>query len=107
MAISNTIKNKLNKMNRAAQDALLGTIIQNGQNGTGSTVVTTAQMSASAVVIYDVGATLGMYVYQVTRSGSNLNSIGFKAARTGGSLTVMPVNTGSFVVGDVINYQIA
>jgi hypothetical protein len=34
MAISDTNKNRLNKMNRAAQDAELGTVIQDLQNAT-------------------------------------------------------------------------
>lgn len=106
MAISNTIKNKLNKMNKAAQSAVLGTRIQNMGYG-GSTVVTTAQMSASTVIIYNALANDGVFLYQVTRSGSNLNQLGFKHLRSGGSLTIYPVNSGSFNAGDIIHYFIA
>lgn len=39
MAISNAVATKLNKSNRAAQDAQLGTVIQGLQTGTGSDLV--------------------------------------------------------------------
>lgn len=109
MAISNTTKTKLNKMNRASADAQLGTVIQSLQSVvTGSLSVTTAQMSASAVVIYDALSTLGIQLVNISRSGSWLAmNNAFKYSRSGGSLTIMPVNSGSFNAGDVVNYLIA
>lgn len=105
-AISSTTKAKLNKMNRAAQDASLGTVLQNLQGVvSGSLAVTTAQMSASAVVAYSPQATLGGYLFQVTRGGSSLATI-YQALRSGGSLTLVPPVSGSFLVGDKINYLI-
>ena len=106
-AISTTQKNHLNKMNRSAKDVSLGTVLQNLQGLTsGSLSVTTAQMSASAVTVYNSAATLGFYMFQVTRSGSTLATI-FNAVRSGGSLTLVPPTTGSFLVGDKVNYLIA
>jgi hypothetical protein len=109
MPISNVIKNKLNKMNRAAQDATLGTRVQS-MGYAGSTVITTAQMSASAVIVYNALATDGVFMYQVTRSGSNTAAItgaNVKHLRSGGSLTIIPTNSGSLNAGDILNYFIA
>ena len=109
MPISNTIKNKLNKANRANADAVLGTRVQSMGYG-GSLAITTAQMSASAVVIYNALATDGVFLYQLSRSGSNtatLNGANVKHLRSGGSLTLIPTNSGSFAVGDIVNYFIA
>ena len=106
-AITTTQKNHLNKSNRASQDVALGTVLQNLQGLTsGSLSVTTAQMSASAVTVYNDRATLGFFMFQVTRSGSTLATI-FQALRSGGSLTIVPPTTGSFLVGDKVNYLIA
>jgi len=106
-AVSNTTKNKLNRMNRAAQDASIGTVLQNLQGLTsGSLAVTLAQMSASAVVIYNPQATLGFYMYNVSRSGCPISTT-FWEVRSGGSLTLVPPVSGSFLVGDVVNYLIA
>lgn len=107
--ITNAVKNKLNKMNRAAQDAVLGTRVQSMGYG-GSHVVTTAQMSASAVILYNALATDGVFMYQLTRSGSNtatINGANIKHLRSGGSLTLYPTNSGSLAVGDIVNYFIA
>jgi hypothetical protein len=101
MAISNAVKAKVNKMNRAAKDAQLGDRIA---GISGSAAVTTAQMSASAVIVYSALATGGGFMYQVTRSGSPLSELGFYGLRSGGSLTVKPINSGSFTVGDVVTY---
>ena len=101
MAISNTVKAKVNKMNRAAKDAQLGERIA---GISGSLAVTTAQMSASAIIIYSDQASGGGFMFQVTRSGSGLNQLDFFGLRSGGSLTVNPINSGSFAVGDVVTY---
>lgn len=101
MAISNALKAKVNKMNRAAKDVKLGDRIA---GVSGSVAVTAAQMSASAVILYSDQALGGGFMYQVTRSGSSLSELGFYGLRSGGSLTVRVVNSGSFAVGDVITY---
>ena len=48
--ISSTQINKLNKMNRAAQDVSLGTLIS-GFQGSSATTVSAAQSNASAVIV--------------------------------------------------------
>jgi len=69
----------------------------------GSTVVTTQQMSASAVTLYNPNATGGGFEYNVYRSGSPLAKFGsYKYTRSGGSLTIGVYDSGSFTVGDVV-----
>lgn len=109
MAISNTTKNKLNKADRASQDALLGTRIQM-MGYAGSALITTAIMSASSLTIYNALATDGIFMYELSRSGSKLTTLNgqnVKHSRSGGSLILMPVNSGSWANGDVVNYLIA
>lgn len=109
MAISNTIKDKLNKMNRAAKDALLGTFVQKVGLASGSTLVTTAQMSASSVTIYDPALAGGnnMFLWQLYRSGSLISvTQGYVVTRSGGSMTIVDRNSGSFITNDVIEYFI-
>ena len=66
-------------------------------------------MSASAVVVGFTGKTKGIFLYQVTDgvSGSNLAQTGFRHTRSGSQLTIIPHDSGSFTVGDVVNYFIA
>ena len=108
MAISNAIATKLNRMNRAAKDASLGTAVQTLQSQVGSVIsgsvaVSTAQQSASAVVFYNALATQGGFLFGVTTGGSPLALVNYKTARSGGSLTIIPYNSGSFTVGDAVN----
>jgi hypothetical protein len=75
--ISNANKAKLNKMNRAAKDATLGTVVQDLQSYvgvSGSILVTTAMMSASRVPIIDANCTKGK-MWQYVRSGSPLTTV--------------------------------
>jgi hypothetical protein len=106
MAVSNANKNKLNKMNRAAQDAQLGEHIQNAVFA-GAVVPSAAQITGSAITVYNALATNGMYMIDVYRSGSKLAlNNAYKATRTGGSLVIAVVNSGSFTANDVVNYII-
>ncbi len=109
MAISNTTKAKLNKMNRAAADAQLGTIIQNLSAGfvptAGSVVVGNTEISASKVTIVGASAIHG-YLVDVFRSGSFISASGIYTEVSGSKLYVIPKTTGSWtpVAGDYVNY---
>ena len=106
MAVSATVKAKLNKMNRAAQDAELGEYVSYGVFG-GSLVPSAAQISASAVTVYNALATNGFYQYQIFRSGSPLYvANGYIPTRSGGSLTISVRNSGSFTANDVVQWLI-
>ena len=113
MAITAGDVTRLDKMNRAAQRATLGTDFLAAQTAITaletnrvyytSACVTQVQQSASAVVLYNVNATNGGFTYQVFRSSSPLTLVnGFKYARSGGSLTISPYASGSFTVGDLV-----
>lgn len=105
MAISNATKTKINRMNRVAKDADLGSRLQVAGIVAGSAVVSLAQQSASAVIVYDAFATQQGQIFNITTTdGSPLALTDYKFARSGGSLTIMPVNSGSFTVGDKITY---
>jgi len=103
----------LNKMNRAAQNATLGTKLGAAETDidalealrvfSGSATLISSQMSASAVVFYNALATKSAAIFQVSRSGSALPNADYKYVRSGGSLTVSPAASGSFVVGDKIS----
>ena len=99
--ISETAKAKVTKMNRAAKDIKLGERIA---GVSGSVSVTTAQMSASAVTVYSDQAGGGGFLFQVARGGSSLAQAGFYGLRSGGSLTVKPMASGSFAADDVVTY---
>ena len=110
-ALSTKIKNQLNKMNRAAQNASLGTMIQNmGTLSSGSITVSAAQMNASRVEIPTGLATVGGFVVQGLRSGSPLNIKATAGSVAGAILventTVVTTVTGGSQVafGDVISY---
>jgi len=94
-------------MNRAAKDALLGTRLQLCGVISGSVGVSTAQQTGSAVTVYDALATQGGYLFSISTNGSPLDLVaGFRAARSGGSLTIVPHASGSYTVGDAVNYII-
>jgi hypothetical protein len=102
-AISNTRKNMLNKMNKVAQVTTLGTIIQNMKSPTmGEVTVSAAQASASFVSI-EPGFSITGYMFQYSRSGSPAPTRDFKVA-VSGSMKIMPINSGSIVANDVVNY---
>jgi len=109
--ISTANKVKLNKMNRAAQNVSLGTMIQNmGTVSTGSFTVTAAQMNASLVEVPTGLASVGGFLAQGFRSGSPLNVKAISGSVAGAivvlnSTIVTAVAGGSIVqTGDVVNY---
>jgi len=106
--ISTATKNKLNKMNRAAQEAGLGTIVQNVASiRTGSAVVGNTEISASKVTIVPGLSTITGYQAQVFRSGSFISASGINAYISGSKLIVgaRPV-AGSWVLAanDYVNW---
>jgi hypothetical protein len=104
-------KTKLNRMNKAAQNVNLGTMLQNmGAISTGSFTVTAAQMNASLVEVPTGLASVGGFIAQGLRSGSPLN-IKTTSGSVAGSFIVQNTNIvttvagGSIVqTGDVVNY---
>lgn len=103
--ISNKVKKELNRMNRAADDAQLGTVIQNlmGSIGfSGSTVVTTAMMSASRVAFLNTNTTTG-FDFMALRSGSVLTNYGVSIWNAGS--LVLNAFSGSMLPNDQIYVQ--
>ena len=103
--ISNTTKNKLDKMNRAAQDAELGTLIQ-AMPLSGSHTVTDAEANASAVTIATGLTAVGFGMAQIFRSGSvvSASASNLKIMTSAGN---MIVSQGSSVVKDDVISWIA
>jgi hypothetical protein len=112
--ISTANKTRLNKMNRAAQNVTLGTMIQNmGFISTGSLTVTAAQMNASRVEVPTGLDSVGGFTVQGRRSGSPL-FLKVTAGSVAGAIivenstitTVISALTGGSQVntGDVISY---
>jgi hypothetical protein len=98
-SISTANKNKLNHMNRAAQNVQLGTMIQNmGFVSTGSLSVTAAQSNASRVEVPTGLASVGGYVALARRSGSPLN-LKITAGSVTGALLVENTTIVTTVVG--------
>jgi len=75
--ITTTQKNHLNKMNRASADVQLGTLLQGLQGAgtiiTGSHTVTTAEASASRVVLTTGLTAVSGFFNSYLRSGSPLS----------------------------------
>ena len=105
MAISALNVTQLNRMNRAAQNAQLGTAIQDLQNAivAGTYTVVSADQTATTVSI-PVGKTVNGFVVNVLRAGKDVTNL----AALSGSTTnlVVATNGTSYVLttGDVINY---
>jgi hypothetical protein len=105
MSLTSTQKAQLTKMNRAAQNVELGTLIGNmAANSvvTGSAlVVTTPQMSASAVVIATGRTGVIGSIINWTRSGSHMGPV--KVVNSGSNLTVTSAcATWAFTAGDTV-----
>lgn len=105
MAISALNVTQINKMNRAAQNAQLGTVIQNLQNAivTGVYTVVSADQTATTVSI-PVGKTVTGFVVNILRAGKNITNL---AAISGDTTNLVVATNGSSYVltaGDVINY---
>lgn len=107
MAISDLVKGKLNKMNRAAQDATLGTALQNLQTFKegivkGTYTAIAADQTAGYKTI-NTGITINGFIVQVYRANILLAS--YKVTSTTTNLKV-ETNSSNYVMttGDVINY---
>lgn len=106
---------KLNKMNRASKDVTLGTrlaadeaSIATLETGTvvvaASHVVSSAQASASAIVIQTTIPTLTGALVQASRSGSQLYAV--NTILSGSNINILSASAGTWkmAANDVINY---
>jgi hypothetical protein len=109
MSLSTANKTKLNKMNRAAQDASLGTLLgtlETNMITPAAHIVTVTEANASAVVIDSGLDTISGKIVQIFRSGSIVTSDAFVTA-TGSALGIYPGAATYTVTGsDVINYLV-
>lgn len=109
MSITTTQKNHLNKMNKAAKDVSLGNLIQTMASGSpvtaGTTVVSSAQASASSVTIQTGLSTITGFQVQAFRSGSFMPGINVVSS---GSNLVVTSGSASYKVtaNDVITWMI-
>jgi hypothetical protein len=106
-SISTANKNRLNHMNRAAQNVNLGTMIQNmGVVSTGSWTVTAAQASASRVDIATGLASVGGFMLAARRSGSPLHLAAYSGSVPGTLIAIKdPTVTGSAIAtGDIVSF---
>jgi hypothetical protein len=107
MTISSDHETKLNKMNKAAQNVSLGTIIAGLQNdfiASGSLAVSAAQANGSSVTIYTgLTSTVTGYQINVFRSGSALSSDPYVYA-SGGSVIITPGASYAVTTADRINW---
>jgi hypothetical protein len=99
MTITATQKAHLNKMNRAAKDVSLGNIVDKINTVTGSAVVVTSAQASASVVIINTGSTglIGQVVH-VRRSGSTVivpSTLGTSGS-TFANINVQ--NTGSYLI---------
>ncbi len=114
MVITDTVVAKMNKMNRASQDAVLGTAFQTAQNDIATlqtnaaklvkgkyTVVEADQTAGSKTI--NTGVTISGFIVQVYRAGILLGNCKVTATTT--NLKV-ETNGSDYVItiGDVINY---
>ena len=105
MTLSSTTIGKLNKMNRAAQDASLGTLLSGLETGaviSGSYTALTADASGSAITITTGGTGLVGHIVQGYRSGSQLSVI--NVVNSGSNLDITSGGTWVITAGDIINY---
>jgi hypothetical protein len=100
---SNTQKNNLNRNSRAYPS--LGDVVQNAPCS-GSSTVTSAQASASAITIQTQLTTVRGKIVQATRSGSDLS--GVKVLTSGSNLNITSASPTLWVIAenDVINYSV-
>lgn len=106
--ISASQKKNLNRMNRASKDVLLGDIVSNLQaNATvsGSHVVTTAEATASKVIIATGLSTVKGFVGQDLRSGSPIVNAKWVSGSVAGTVVVSNSTSGSPLAnGDILTY---
>lgn len=109
MAISDANKTKLNKSNRAMQNASGGTVLQKADRllgqieapfQTGSLTVTTAQIDASAIVIDTGQTTVAGFLVQRFMSGSQI--IAMKVVNSGSYLDITAGAGSPLAEGDAI-----
>jgi hypothetical protein len=107
MAISNAQRDKINKMNRAAQDASLGTVVQDLQglsvkSGT-YTMVAADQTAGSKAIATGLGKNITGFMVQIYRA--NVLVSGATITKSSANLTIA-TNGSTYVVttGDVVNY---
>ena len=114
MAITDAQKAKLNKMNRAAQDISLGTVLQTAETDIGALKTNTAKVVRGKYVAIladetagsktiNAGITISGFIVQVYRA--NILLADYKVTATTTNLKV-ETNSTDYVVttGDVINY---
>lgn len=114
MAITNAVAAKINKMSKAAQDAVLGTAFQTAQTDIATlqglavkagtyTMVTADATAGTKAIATGLGKTISGFIVQVYRS--NVLVSGATITKSSANLTVA-TNGSTYVVtaGDVVNY---
>lgn len=99
-------KTKLNKMNRAAQDVSLGTLV-GGFQGNVKTTVSAAQASASSVAVATGLTSVSGYVFQQFRSSGSLvvptSGSQYYVKHASGTVTISSPAANVIQTGDIIN----
>ena len=109
MAITSTQATKLNKSNRAAKDASLGTAIKNLQTyvgASGSLAVTSAQASASLVVV-TTGLSAVSGLFASIRSSGSLKSLNAVSGSVAGTIVMAKdatVTGSAIAAGDIVTW---
>lgn len=107
MALSISQKKKLNKMNRAAQEVQLGTMLSNlnasGSVIVGTATVTDAQVNASRIVLTTGLTSVTTFFPTYTRSGSYLTPT-WVSGSVAGNLIITKSTSASPMIGDVAAY---
>lgn len=110
MTISATQKAHLNKMNKAAKDVSLGTLLVGleglatlGTVVSGSHAVTSIEANASRVVLVTGLSSITGFFDSYLRSGSP-TAVTFVAGSVAGTLTVLYNNSASLVAADVASF---
>jgi len=95
---------QLNKMNRAAQNATLGTRLNTLEGVvTGSLVVSSAQATASAIVIQTIINPIVGKIVQASRSGSAIPNV--KCTTSGSNLNITSASPAWVIAADdALNY---
>ena len=103
---SDAIKDKLNKSNRAMQDASGGTLLQKISDSfaTGVLEVTEAQINASAISLDTGQSGATGFVVQRYLSGSQVSDIYVELS--GGVLGIFPSTGSPLATGDVIHWMV-
>lgn len=104
MALTDAQKQSLNNMCISAQNAQIGTILQNVATiKTGKYTVVSADQTATTVSI-PVGVTVNGFVVNILRAGKDVTNLAAISAST--TNLVVATNSTSYVLttGDIINY---